>query len=226
MRKAVQLGIQGNFPDVPFLPSVIAYFVVSYWFTSDEDRVLDKIGKYLTPFLALILIVIGIVGVISPIGVPVQASVENAFVNAFLGGYNTGDVLVSFIMAAVFIQSVRNKGYEDNRSRNKMMIACSIVTVILLFIIYGSLLYMGACVSGEFSSDMGRADLLVAIIRHVGKFVMIPMGIAIILACLTTAVGQVAAVADFFRTASKEKLDYKTLVIGTCILRPLQRSSA
>lgn len=215
---AIQLGIQGNFPEVPFLPSVIAYFVVSYWFTSDEDRVLDKIGKYLTPFLALILIVIGIVGVISPIGVPVEASVENAFVNAFLGGYNTGDVLVSFIMAAVFIQSVRNKGYEDNRSRNKMMIACSIVTVILLFIIYGSLLYMGACVSGEFSSDMGRADLLVAIIRHVGKFVMIPMGIAIILACLTTAVGQVAAVADFFRTASKEKLGYKTLVIGTCIL--------
>ena len=52
------------------MPSVIAYFVVSYWFTSDEDRVLDKIGKYLTPFLALILIVIGIVGVISPIGVP------------------------------------------------------------------------------------------------------------------------------------------------------------
>ena len=128
---AIQLGIQGNFPEVPFLPSVIAYFVVSYWFTSDEDRVLDKIGKYLTPFLALILIVIGIVGVISPIGVPVEASVENAFVNAFLGGYNTGDVLVSFIMAAVFIQSVRNKGYEDNRSRNKMMIACSIVTVIL-----------------------------------------------------------------------------------------------
>ncbi|WP_280959842.1 branched-chain amino acid transport system II carrier protein [Anaeroglobus geminatus] len=64
---------------------------------------------------------------------------------------------------------------------------------------------MGACVSGDYSANIGRAELLVAVIKRVGRSFMIPMGIAVILACLTTAVGQIAAVADFFHTASNGK---------------------
>ena len=108
---AIQLGIQGNFPNVPFIPGVVIYFLLSYWITSDETSVLDKVGKFLTPLLALILVVIGVLGVVSPIGIPAEPTVANSFTNAFLGGYNTGDVLVSFIMASLFIQSVENKGY-------------------------------------------------------------------------------------------------------------------
>ena len=218
---AIQLGIQGNFPEVPFIPCVVGYFLISFWFTADEKSVLDKIGKYLTPLLALILIIIGCLGVISPIGTPVTATVDNPFVNAFLGGYNTGDVLVSFIMAALFIHSVENKGYKMAGQRNQMMLCCGVVTIILLFIIYGSLLFMGACVSGDYSANIGRAELLVAVIKRVGRSFMIPMGIAVILACLTTAVGQIAAVADFFHTASNGRASYKTVAIGTCILSAL-----
>lgn len=78
-----------------------------------------------------------------------------------------------------------------------MMFYCGVVSVILLFIIYGSLLFMGACVSADVPSDTGRAELLVLVIKRVGGAVMLPMGVAVILACLTTAVGQIAAVADF-----------------------------
>ena len=93
-----------------FIPGVVIYFLLSYWITSDETSVLDKVGKFLTPLLALILVVIGVLGVVSPIGTPAEPTVANSFTNAFLGGYNTGDVLVSFIMASLFIQSVENKG--------------------------------------------------------------------------------------------------------------------
>ena len=187
---AIQLGIQGNFPNVPFIPGVV----------------IDKVGKFLTPLLALILVVIGVLGVVSPIGTPAEPTVANSFTNAFLGGYNTGDVLVSFIMASLFIQSVENKGYVESRDRNRMMFYCGVVSVILLFIIYGSLLFMGACVSADVPSDTGRAELLVLVIKRVGGAVMLPMGVAVILACLTTAVGQIAAVADFFHTASSNRV--------------------
>lgn len=218
---AIQLGIQGNFPNVPFIPGVVIYFLLSYWITSDETSVLDKVGKFLTPLLALILVVIGVLGVVSPIGIPAEPTVANSFTNAFLGGYNTGDVLVSFIMASLFIQSVENKGYVESRERNRMMFYCGAVSVILLFIIYGSLLFMGACVSADVPSDTGRAELLVLVIKRVGGVVMLPMGVAVILACLTTAVGQIAAVADFFHTASSNHVSYKVVAIMTCILSAL-----
>ena len=79
---------------------------------------------------------------------------------------------------------------------------------------------MGACVSGDYPKTIGRAELLVAIIQRVGGWVMIPMGIAVVLACLTTAIGQIAAVAEFTSTRTS-KLGYKTVAIGCSILSAL-----
>lgn len=103
---AIQLGIQGNIPAAPFIPLVILYFLISFFFSLDKNRVMDRMGKYLTPLLALILVIISVLGIIHPLGTPGAPSVPQPFVNAFLGGYNTGDVLVSFIMASVFITAI------------------------------------------------------------------------------------------------------------------------
>ncbi|MBS6349181.1 MAG: branched-chain amino acid transport system II carrier protein, partial [Oscillospiraceae bacterium] len=100
---AIQLGVQGNFPAAPMIPLVVVYFLLCYFFVADPRNVMDRMGKYLTPALAFILVAIAIVGIFFPLGTPAEPAVDNPFVNAFLGGYNTGDVLVSFIMAAVFI---------------------------------------------------------------------------------------------------------------------------
>lgn len=214
---AIQLGIQGNIPAAPFIPLVILYFVISYFFVADPNNVMDRMGKYLTPLLALILVVIAIAGVVSPLGTPVDPAVPNPFVNAFLGGYNTGDVLVSFIMAAVFIQSIRSKGYQTIKQRNTCLIYCGIVAFVLLFVIYGFLLYMGACVSGDYPQTIGRAELLVAIISRFGSAVMIPMGVAVVLACLTTAIGQVAAVAQFTSGFSRKASYKKMAILCSCL---------
>ena len=218
---AIQLGIQGNIPGAPFIPLVAVYFIISFFFAYDQNNVMDRMGKYLTPLLALILVVIAFLGIFNPLGTPVAPAVPQPFVNAFLGGYNTGDVLVSFIMATVFIKAIYAKGYVKIEERNKTLTYCGIVAFVLLLIIYGSLLYMGACVSGEYPQNIGRAELLVSIIQRVGGAVMVPMGIAVVLACLTTAIGQISAVAEFVNTASKGKISYKIVAIVCCVLSAL-----
>jgi LIVCS family branched-chain amino acid:cation transporter len=215
---AIQLGVQGNIPGAPFIPLVVVYFIICFFFAADKSNVMDRMGKFLTPLLALILVLISLAGLIKPLGTPVAPIVPNAFVNAFLGGYNTGDVLVSFIMAAVFLSAIRGKGYTNTEQRNKCLIYCGLVAFLLLLLIYGSLLYMGACVSGDYPADIGRAELLVAIVKRVGSWVMIPMGVAVILACLTTAIGQIAAVGDFISTATGNKVSYKKAAIVCVIL--------
>lgn len=209
---AVELGIQGIWPDAPYIPLIAAYFVLSFLFAYNRSRVMDQVGKYLTPLLALILTGIAVYGVVNPLGTPVEASVPDAFVNAFLGGYNTGDVLVSFIMAAVFFDAIKGKGYTERKDRNRLLVYCGLVTIGLLFIIYGALFYMGACVSGDYPADIGRAELLGAIIRRVGAGVIYPMGVAVILACLTTAIGQMAAVAEFVSEGT-HKINYSKALI-------------
>lgn len=64
---AIEMGLQGNFPKVPYIPCVVVYFFI---------------------------------------GPPVDTGIEAPFVNAFLGGYQTGDVLVSFLLASVFLGTI------------------------------------------------------------------------------------------------------------------------
>ena len=83
---AIQLGIQGNIPGAPFIPLVAAYFIISFFFAYDQNNVMDRMGKYLTPLLALILVIIAFLGIFNPLGTPVAPAVPQPFVNAFLGG--------------------------------------------------------------------------------------------------------------------------------------------
>ena len=81
---------------------------------------------------------------------------------------------------------------------------------------------MGACASGDYPADIGNAELLIACIKSSGGSVtMSALGIAVILACLTTAIGQVAAVSDHFSGLSKGKFSYDILIIGVTIVSAL-----
>ena len=209
----IEMGLQGVWGGAPYLVSVIIYFLIAFFFAKDRGSALDKVGKILTPVMTVILLILVIKGAVSPIGTPAEPTVDNAFLNSFLGGYSTGDVLVSFLMATVFFSTIRNKGYEGEQLK-KVNLGAGLVAAACLAIIYGGLLFMGACVSGEFSSDIGNAELLLTVIRRSGGQIAIyGLCLSVILACLTTAIGQITAVADFFETETHGKLPYKILVI-------------
>ncbi len=208
------MGLQGLWGGAPYLVSVVIYFLIAFFFAKDRGTALDKVGKILTPVMTVILFILVIKGFISPIGTPSAPTVDNAFLNSFLGGYSTGDVLVSFLMASLFFGTIREKGYEG-ASLRKVNFGAGIIAAVCLAVVYGGLFFMGACVSGEYSADsIGNADLLLNVIRSSGgQIALYGLCLSVILACLTTAIGQITAVADFFSEASHEKLPYRVLVI-------------
>jgi len=210
----IEMGLQGIWPGAPYLIFVILYFVIAFLFAKDRGTALDKVGKILTPIMTIILFILVVKGAVSPIGTPGAASVDNAFVNSFLGGYSTGDVLVSFLAAGVFFDSIKRKGYEGEAFRKAHVRAC-LIAAVCLAIVYGGLLYMGACVSTEYTPDsISNANLLLAIIRSSGGQIAIyGLCLSVVLACLTTAISQITAVADFYETATHGKLSYKVLVM-------------
>ncbi len=218
---ATELGVSGIFGTVPYVPVVIAYFVICFLIGRRKESVLDKIGKYLTPLMVIILFVVVIKGTVSPLGTAGAPAVANPTINAVLTGYQTGDVLVSVLMAAVFIGTVHDHGYKKGKEETRIVIKASIVAFICLFVIYGGLLFIGATVNTEYDQSIGNADLLVELIRRLGgQVAMSAFGVAVILACLTTAIGQLTSVADFYESTAllKGKVSYQVLfIIAACV---------
>lgn len=164
----IEMGLQGLWSGAPYLASVVIYFLIAFFFAKDCGTALEKVGKILTPVMTVILFILVIKGFVSPIGTPSSPTVDNAFLNSFLGGYSTGDVLVSFLMASLFFCTIREKGY-DGASLKKVNFGAGIIAAVCLAVVYGGLFFMGACVSGEYSADsIGNADLLLNVIRSSG----------------------------------------------------------
>lgn len=218
---AIEMGVRGVYSGTPYIPGVAIYFLIVFFVAKSKDNVLDKIGKYLTPVMVIILFVLIIRGVFDPLGTPVDTENSQPFFSAFLSGYQTGDVSMSFVMASIFIGTVVNKGYSDAKSRSKVMLLAGMVAFVCLLIIYGGLLYMGACVSADYPNGIGQAELLVdMILRSGGHVAMAALGVAVVLACLTTAIGQVTAIADHFSHISGNRVSYvscESVIILVCV---------
>lgn len=218
----IELGLQGIFPGVPYVPCVIGYFLLVFFFARNKGKALDNIGKYLTPVMVVILLILIIKGIISPVGTPVEVELKTPFVNAFLGGYQTGDALVSFLFAGVFLGTIESKGYDSKEDRNKVTLIAAVIAFAGLFIVYGGLLYMGACGGADYPSDIGRAELLVGLVNTVGgRIAASGLGLATILACLTTAVGQATSASDYFVTLSGNRFDYQITTAVCCVISAL-----
>ncbi len=221
---ATEMGIQGIFPEIPYVPLVITYFFLAFLFARTRESVIDKIGKLLTPTLVIILFIIVVKGVIFPIGTTSNPVVENPFLHSFLGGYQTGDVLVSFMMAHVFIGAFTSKGFTSDKDRNNATFKACAIAFICLFIVYGGLLVIGAHSGEHFdANNIESAALLSGIVTLIGgRIGMIGFGIAVFLACFTTAVAQITSISDYFVELSKDKLNYQitaaiVAVIGTSV---------
>jgi LIVCS family branched-chain amino acid:cation transporter len=205
-----ELGVEAVFPNFPMPVFIILYFAIAFYFSLDVNEMIDKVGKYLTPALVIILIFIIIKGVFTPLGTPTEPSVDNVLVNSFLGGYQTGDLIVSYLLGTVFIGDIIRRGYSSDKERNRMTANAGVIAFVLLFVIYVGLLFLGAKVSAVYPPDVDRSELLLAIVNTVlGKTGLYALGIAVILACLTTAIGQITSIAAFFHEFSKGKISHK-----------------
>lgn len=214
-----EMAIQPLFPNVPIWITVIVFFVLVYFFACDPNSVIDKLGKYMTPILVVLLAIVLIKGVISPLGTPVDTGIGGgAFGDAILTAYNTGDLTVGIMFASVILLDLRRRGYNGKECKKGGFMA-GVVSIVVLFAVYGTLTYIGACASGVYSQDTPQTVLLSGIIQSImGPVGMACLGGAVALACLTTAVGIGTTCVGFFYDFFKRKIPYKVLVLIACII--------
>ncbi|WHY64713.1 branched-chain amino acid transport system II carrier protein [Neobacillus sp. SuZ13] len=213
-----EIGVHTLFPHFPAFGTMIIFFALNYYFANDRSNMIDKVGKVLTPALLVILLFIVSKGTFDPIGTPIATKLPNSFSNAFTGAYQTGDLFTGLLCASVFIGAVINKGYKDQANVRKVTINGTIIAGVGLLVVYGGLLYIGATGAGQFPKDIESTTLLTSLVdRLLGNYGTIFLAVAVTLACLTTAIGITASIADFLSHLTKNKVSYRIWVLFICI---------
>ncbi|RIA11007.1 LIVCS family branched-chain amino acid:cation transporter [Flavobacteriaceae bacterium MAR_2010_72] len=209
------------FFEMSSLAASSVYFGLALVFVINRNKVLDILGKYLTPIIVLILIFIIFIGLVYPPSDAINGSViESPLVGGFLEGYQTYDALAGLLTGGILVISVKNLNLDMSFGEKKQMIAKSgFIAMFGLFIIYMGLIATGAMFNTEFPADISRTALLTGLsTKTLGGLGTTSLSVLVALACFTTAVGIIVGTADFFQGLLKSKMAYLITAIICCVL--------
>lgn len=214
-----EMGVLSIFPNVPSWVTMIIFFALVYFFGCDQNKVVDKLGKYLTPLLLLLLAIVLVKGVLDPIGTPLETNPTAPVTSSMLTGYLTGDLTVGLMCANIFISGLLAKGHTDPADRKKSGLLVGMVSIVVLGLIYIALTYIGACGGAFYDLSTPQTTLLSGLVgKTLGTVGKVCMGIAVGLACLTTAIGIGSTGAMVINEVSKNKISYRLWMAIACVV--------
>lgn len=197
-----------------FVYSII-FFVITFWLALNPSKLVDRIGKILTPALLIILVMLTIKATLTPLGEfqqPQGDYIEGAFFKGFLEGYLTLDTLGALVFGIVIVSVIKERGVTEKIDIAKVCIKAAIIAAIGLILVYVSLAFIGA----SSVSSLGYLDNGGAILSGIAHELFGPLGkivlaLAITFACLTTSVGLVSACGNYLSSVIPG-LSYKLLI--------------
>ena len=193
----------------------VVFFGVAILVSLNQGKLMDAIGKYLTPVLMLLLLTLAIGVFVAPQGSMPAASGDyqhSPLVKGILEGYNTMDTLASLMFGALIVDLLRKKGIHDYQSQFKYLAIAGIISAIGLSVVYVSLFQLGNTAGGV-ATDISNGGAIVnayvlSLFGQPGQFILAAI---ITLACFTTAVGLISACSDFFHNLTG--MSYQKLVV-------------
>lgn len=205
----------GGFNIGLFIYSLI-FFIIVGWLSLNPSKIVDRVGKIMTPILLICLLILLAVTFINPLDkpmAPIGDYIDNSFFKGFQEGYLTMDTLASLVFGIIVINAIKGMGVTEKSQIAASTIKSGLIASACLGAIYLGLGYMGHTTSvaaGE--ANNGPAILTFAADAHFGIYGNIILGFAILFACLTTAIGLITSCASYFSNLFP-KFSYKTLAV-------------
>ena len=193
------------------------FFLVALWLCLNPGKLVQRIGRVLTPSL-LILLVLLFISFVTKGNVNVAPALDSyqssAFLKGFTEGYNTMDTIAALNFGLVISTTLVSFGLNEKKDRITHTVYAGIFAGSILAIVYMMLSYMGMCSSGVYAVQENGAWTLRCIVQQVfGDGGAILLAAIFTLACLTTCVGLINSISQFFSILFK-KVSYKVWVIG------------
>ena len=201
----------------------IVFFGIVLLITLKPSKVVNILGKYLTPILVVaiaILIILGITHPAAQAGAPVS---ENPIREGIANGYQTLDLMAGIYFSIIVIQAIRSRKLSGKKEERKAAAGAALIAGALLCFVYGGMAYLGATTGSQWtqeftSGEINQAGLVVNITNALmGNLGVVVLSIIVALACLTTAIGLTSAAAEYFCGIIPSR-SYTFMVVLICIV--------
>lgn len=191
------------------------FFTVAYWLSLSPTKLVNRMGKVLTPTLLLLILVVFVGSLFKPLGnygTAVGEYVTSPLVKGFLDGYLTMDTIAALNFGIVIALAIKSKGIDDEKVVVSTTIKAGLIAGTLLVVIYSLLAHLGAMSGGKFGATENGAQTLTNITTYIfGKPGAVLLAVIFTLACLTTSVGLISSCSQYFATLTN-KITYKNWV--------------
>ena len=189
----------------------LLFFLVALWLCLTPGKLVSRIGHVLTPSLLALLVFLfisflarGQVEVAAP-----QSAYQTApFLKGFAEGYQTMDTIAALNFGLVISTTLGGFGLREKRDRLHYTRLAGLLAGAILALVYMMLTYMGMCSSGVYPIQENGAWTLRCIVHQLfGEPGAVLLAVIFTLACLTTCVGLINSISQFFSTLFKKGSD-------------------
>ncbi len=183
----------------------LLFFALTWWLAVTPTKLVDRVGKFLTPIMLVLLFALFAAFTVDPFGAW-QAPADSrymdglsAFTAGIMEGYNTMDGLAGLLFGILVVEAVRLTGRTDPHAIARDTLRSGVVAMFFMCIIYVFLGFIGASSVGPIGMQENGAPILVGSMNwYFGAAGPAILSVIVLLACLTTSIGLVASVAALF----------------------------
>lgn len=199
----------------------VFFFGLTYFLSVNPSKIVDNIGKIMSPLLLLCLGILITCVIIDPMGSlqPANGVYKNVpFFKGFQEGYNTMDLLCTMLYGAATLKAIQSQGITEQKQLTKMCIYAGIIAAICLALIYGALAYAGASSTAVFGIVSNGGQLLNMIsVHYMGFPGQVVLALIIFFACITTSIGLTTSISSYFHELSGKHVLYQRFCLYICL---------
>lgn len=215
---------EGFDPRIACVLFTASFFALTYYLSSNPKKIVDIVGKLLTPLLlvAIAAIFFGSLfaddiqigqAVFGVSHAPSGAYQELPFFQGMIQGYLALDGPAGLAFSILVIDAIRQQGIDKKKDIVKYTCLCGLGAACFLALVYFALSYVGAITPGSFAN--GGILLTTVTSKLFGTPGVILLGAAVLLACLTTAIGLTTSFSDHLVTVYPQ-FSYKRVALVVC----------
>ncbi|MDY6054774.1 branched-chain amino acid transport system II carrier protein [Micrococcus sp.] len=182
----------------------LAFFVLAAVAAFRPGRLMDWVGRFLTPvFLVLLGVLVAAAFLVpmssGPAPAPTGPYAGGSLLPGLLDGYNTMDALASLAFAVVLVDAARRLGVEGPRRTAVELGKAGVLGGLGMAAVYAALAYVGATSHGALpAADDGGAVLAGTASHYFGAVGGYLIAAIVLVACLKTCIGLTVACAQMF----------------------------
>lgn len=203
----------------------LCFFCATYFLALNPSKIVDRIGKVLTPLLLLFMTLLFVRAFYAPLGAlqpPTEAYVAAPFWQGFQEGYLTMDLLAFIAIGTIVIQAMRAKGIEKPRDIGRLCIIAGLISATLMSLVYMALAYLGASSAAVLGISENGGVILTSVAKfYFGTTGNVLLALIISVACLTTSCGLASSCAWYFNRISRGRVQYQRLLLAITLFSVL-----